>query len=51
MQVLQLIAGDIDDIDYDNMSEREKERYDKFVEAWYGKLDGVPAAQANQPPL
>ena len=48
---LQPIAGDADDVDYNNMSEREKSRYDKFVEAWFNKLDNVPAAPTYDEPL
>lgn len=42
---LELIAGDIDDVEYDNLSDENKQRYDKFVEAWYKKLDTVPQEQ------
>ena len=31
---LALIAGNPEDVDYDGLSEAEKERYDDFVEAW-----------------
>ena len=36
---LDLIAGDPEAVDYDNMTEEEKDRYDKFVEAWYAKCN------------
>ena len=36
---LDLIAGDPEAVDYDNMTEEEKNRYNKFVEAWYAKCD------------
>ena len=32
---LALIAGNPEDVDYGELSEAEKERYDDFVEAWY----------------
>ena len=34
---LDLIAEDPEDVDYDDMIEEEKNRYDKFVEMWYAK--------------
>ena len=30
--------GDPNEVDYDSLLEEEKERYSKFVEAWYAKL-------------
>ena len=36
---LDLIAGDPEAVDYDNMTEEEKNRYDKFVEVWYAKCN------------
>ena len=32
---LALIAGNPDEVDYDNLSESQKDRYSKFVEAWW----------------
>ena len=31
---LALIAGNPDEVDYDNLSESQKERYSDFVETW-----------------
>ena len=36
---LDLIAGDPGEIYYDNLTEDEKTKYNKYVEAWYMKLD------------
>ena len=36
---LDLIAGSFEDVDYDNLTTQEKERYDKFGEAWQAKLE------------
>ena len=38
---LALIAGDVNDANYDSLDESQKARYDKFVEAWYTKLDEI----------
>ena len=32
---LALIADNPDEVDYDNLSESQKERYSDFVEAWW----------------
>jgi hypothetical protein len=36
---LDLIAGDPEAVDYENMTDDDKARYDKFVKAWYEKCD------------
>ena len=38
---LALIAGDPEDVDYENLSDAQKTRYDKFVEAWHKKQDAL----------
>ena len=45
---LALIAGNVDDVDFDNLSASQELRYDEFVEAWYKKQD-VPAGPTNRP--
>ena len=36
---VDLIAGDPGEIYYDNLTEDEKTKYNKYAEAWYMKLD------------
>ncbi len=36
---LDIIASNPDDVDYDNLMEEEKERYNKFAEAWLFHLE------------
>ena len=45
---LELIAGDIDDADYDNFTDAKKKYYDRFVQALYEKMDSVPKAPQYQ---
>ena len=45
---LALIAGDINDVPYNGLHAVEKDRYDKFVEAWYEKCDEVMAVAQPQ---
>ena len=56
---LELIAADPDDVDYENLLEEEKARYNGFGDAWIKKLEGegppallpvpVPVVLAPQP--
>jgi xanthine dehydrogenase iron-sulfur cluster and FAD-binding subunit A len=46
---LALIAEDIDDVDYGNMSPETKLRYDKYVEALYKKMDDIPTVEPPPP--
>ena len=36
---LNLIVGDTDDVDYENLSEEEKARYNQFGDAWIKKVE------------
>lgn len=36
---LDLIVGDPEEIDYDNLTKDEKTKCNKYIEAWYTKLD------------
>ena len=60
---LDLIAGDTDDVDYENLLDEEKARYNQFGDAWIKKVESedppvlpvpvlpVPVALPGQVPV